>query len=103
MQQLPIFNLEGAIRRPTEDPANGSKTESIKDMAHITDVRIGNASVFSNIAALRDTLAARYAQYRVYRTTLTELQSLSKRDLADLGMHPSAIVSIAHEAAYGTK
>jgi uncharacterized protein YjiS (DUF1127 family) len=72
-------------------------------MAHITDVRIGNASVFSNIAALRDTLAARYAKYRTFRTTLAELQSLSKRDLADLGINESMIVSIAHEAAYGTK
>lgn len=70
-------------------------------MAHITDVRTGNASVFSTIAAMRDTLAARYAQYRVYRTTLNELQSLTKRDLADLGIAPSAVGSIAYEAAYG--
>ena len=46
-------------------------------------------------------MKARYAQYRVYRTTLNELQALSDRDLADLGLNRANIQSVAHEAAYG--
>ena len=41
------------------------------------------------------------AARKVYRTTLTELQALDNRDLADLGISRSMIRSIAHEAAYG--
>lgn len=50
--------------------------------------------------ALRN-LSARYAQYRVYRNTVSELSNLSNRDLTDLGIHRATIKSIAHEAAYG--
>ncbi|NRA98639.1 MAG: DUF1127 domain-containing protein [Rhodobacteraceae bacterium] len=46
-------------------------------------------------------LAERWARYTVYRDTLRELQSLSDRDLADLGLHRSLIRRTAYEAAYG--
>ena len=46
---------------------------------------------------LIDAMAAR----KVYRTTLTELQALDNRDLADLGISRSMIRAIAYEAAYG--
>lgn len=49
------------------------------------------------MARMIEALAAR----KVYRTTLTELQALDNRDLADLGITRSMIRSIAHEAAYG--
>ena len=49
------------------------------------------------MARLTDALAAR----KVFRTTMTELQALDNRDLADLGISRSMIRSIAHEAAYG--
>ena len=48
------------------------------------------------ITALRETITKR----RTYRKTVRELQGLSNRDLADLGIHRSAIKSIAYEAAY---
>lgn len=38
---------------------------------------------------------------RIYRTTLTELQSLSNRELADLGMSRAELRRVAYEAAYG--
>ena len=37
----------------------------------------------------------------VYRQTVRELEALSARDLADLGIHRSMIETVAHEAAYG--
>ena len=36
-----------------------------------------------------------------FRRTMRELNALSERELADLGMHRSMVTRIAHEAAYG--
>lgn len=38
---------------------------------------------------------------RVFRQTLKELNALTNRELADLGIARSMITRIAHEAAYG--
>jgi uncharacterized protein YjiS (DUF1127 family) len=52
------------------------------------------------ISALRADLAERAAKYRLYRTTLNELSSLTDRDLHDLGLHRAMIADVAREAAY---
>ena len=39
---------------------------------------------------------------RVYRRTVRELRKLNARELNDLGIHPSMIRQLAHEAAYGS-
>ena len=44
---------------------------------------------------------AQFKQYRLYRQTIDELSQLSRQDLADLGIAPSSIRSIAHETVYG--
>lgn len=41
------------------------------------------------------------ADYRLYRQTLEELQSLSSRELADLGLSRASVRQIAREAVYG--
>lgn len=46
-------------------------------------------------------VSQRYTRYKTYRTTLDELEALSDRDLADLGIARSMIRSIAYQAAYG--
>lgn len=51
--------------------------------------------------ALRTQLVAAAAKRAVYRTTLAELEALTTRDLADLGISPMSLKAIAHEAAYG--
>lgn len=43
--------------------------------------------------------AERRAMHRVYKTTVYELDQLSNRELADLGMHRSHIKRVAWEAA----
>jgi uncharacterized protein YjiS (DUF1127 family) len=53
------------------------------------------------ITARVDTVRADYAKWRTYRRTLNELSVLSNRDLADLGISRSMIVSVAIEAGYG--
>lgn len=64
-----------------------------------------NANTASTMARRSNGIVARFleaaAARKVYRTTLTELQGLTNRDLADLGINRSMIKSIAFEAAYG--
>lgn len=45
-------------------------------------------------------LTRRWAQYKTYRSTLAELETLGDHELADLGIHRSMIRSIAYKAAY---
>lgn len=69
-------------------------------MAHASDIRVAGFD-FSRIAALRETLATRYANFRMYRATMNELYDLSDRELADLGLCRANIRSLAIETAYG--
>ena len=46
-------------------------------------------------------LSARLALYRKYRATLEELDMLTDRELADIGMHRSNIREIARAHVYG--
>jgi len=52
-------------------------------------------------AALRN-FGEEMVRRRVYRTTLMELNALSNRELADLGMNRSELRRVAYEAAYGS-
>ncbi|MGR3571912.1 DUF1127 domain-containing protein [Brevirhabdus sp.] len=56
---------------------------------------------------LKDSLSVRigriaenFKRYRLYRRTVNELEALSGRDLADMGISRGSIHSIAYEAAY---
>ena len=59
----------------------------------------------SRVADAADGLIARLRQawsdYRQYSSTVAELQLLSDRELADLGIHRSSISEIAHKSVYG--
>ncbi|MNP30397.1 hypothetical protein D3C76_1234660 [compost metagenome] len=67
------------------------------DAAHRSQAAEGR---FGNlIADLRDYLARR----ALYRQTVRELNDLSGRELADLGINRSMIRGVAYEAAWGTK
>ena len=46
-------------------------------------------------------LGVRLALLRQYRATIAELEMLSDRELADIGMHRSNIREIAQEHVYG--
>lgn len=55
------------------------------------------------LGAALNHLMQRVADYRIYRATLSELQGLSDRSLADLGLHRSGLRGIALHAVYGTQ
>lgn len=70
-------------------------------MAFISETFTGGATLSERFAALRENFAAARAQRKIYNTTMTELDALSNRDLADLGLSRSMIKSVAMQAAYG--
>ncbi|MCB5410111.1 DUF1127 domain-containing protein [Pseudogemmobacter faecipullorum] len=55
----------------------------------------------SLISDLTQAFKAAFTRRRIYIRTLSELRSLSDRDLNDLGLSRSGITSVAREAAYG--
>jgi uncharacterized protein YjiS (DUF1127 family) len=71
-------------------------------MAYVNNSRAAELGLRARLSGLLDGLAARYAQYRLYRTTYDELNRLSDRELADLGLHRANIASVSLEAAYRT-
>lgn len=67
---------------------------------------MANTTTFTlNSVQTENGLVARFrkmvADYRLYRQTLEELQSLSSRELADLGLSRASVRQIAREAVYG--
>lgn len=69
-------------------------------MAHVTNTSYSQTGLVHRVAGMIADLKQRYAAYRVYRTTLRELQQLSTRELADLGLSRSEIRRVAYHAAY---
>ncbi|SDE35451.1 protein of unknown function [Paracoccus isoporae] len=61
------------------------------------DDRAAGTGLMGMIVRLQEARARR----AVYRQTVAELNSLSSRELDDLGIHRSMITRIAHEAAWG--
>ncbi len=57
--------------------------------------------LFSAVNATLSTLIESASQYRLYRKTVAELNQLSSKELADLGLSRSSITSVATEAVYG--
>ena len=70
-------------------------------MTYNTDTGFAGFSLGQRFAAFRADMADNAAKRKIYRTTLAELETLSSRDLADLGISRSSIKSVAYEAAYG--
>lgn len=68
-------------------------------MAFITENRTATVSLADRFAAFAANVSEAYAQRKLYSTTFHELNALSNRELADLGIHRSMIKSIALEAS----
>jgi len=66
-----------------------------------TETFFGAPAISARFAALREKMAEAATKRKTYLTTLSELENLTSRDLADLGIAPSSIRDIAYEAAYG--
>ena len=71
-------------------------------MVHVQNIRIAPTGLSDRFNGLLQALRDHIARRRVFRKTLSELNALSTRELADLGINPGMVRSIAFEAAYGT-
>jgi uncharacterized protein YjiS (DUF1127 family) len=94
-QHMPILALT------VPDGADAELEPEANDMAYLTQTRAADHGFRARIATLFAQYGERVERYRLYRNTVRELEQLSGRELADLGIHSSQIDAIAYEAAYG--
>nr|WP_237072551.1 DUF1127 domain-containing protein [Pseudaestuariivita rosea] len=66
----------------------------------MSEVRAARGGVFENTKAGLAGLVQRYARYKLYKTTLAELKSLTNRELSDLGLNRTMLRRVAYEAVY---
>ncbi len=59
------------------------------------------ASADAGQPGLMTRLRKSYADYRLYRRTLAELQGLSTRELQDLGLSQFSLRQVAYDSVYG--
>ena len=79
---------------------NAGARERETNMAYATEIRTGSHGLFRvRVNAILESFRKARAQRKVYRETLDELNSLSPRELDDLGIHSAEIPFIAREAA----
>jgi len=69
-------------------------------MAFLTDTFSAPIPVGEKFAAVWAQVVEARAKRGVFKQTVRELNELSSRELADLGLHRSMIKRIAYEAAY---
>ena len=70
-------------------------------MAYLTQTLPAFPSLSDRFAALRAQIDDMIARRKLYNSTFDELDSLTDRELADVGISRSVIAVIAREAAYG--
>ncbi|WP_137110919.1 DUF1127 domain-containing protein [Rhodobacter sp. SY28-1] len=70
-------------------------------MAYVNSSSIARKGFADRLVVLRDAVLTAIAQRRTYLRTVAELNALTDRELADLGISRLGITEIAHEAAYG--
>ncbi|MFC3085644.1 DUF1127 domain-containing protein [Tabrizicola soli] len=70
-------------------------------MAYVNSTRVAQKGLLDRLADLKDRVLAAIQARRLYAQTVAELNALSDRDLADLGISRLGIVEVAREAAFG--
>ncbi len=70
-------------------------------MAYISEIL--RPSIGETLRAAAQQFRAAAARRAVYRQTVRELEALTDRDLADLGISRTDIGDLAWQNAYGTK
>jgi uncharacterized protein YjiS (DUF1127 family) len=70
-------------------------------MAYLNSTRATSFGIGERIATVFRSIRDAMQRRRVYQQTLRELNTLSNRELADLGLHRAMLTRVAIEAAYG--
>lgn len=100
-QQMPHlgFNSDG-VTGTTPDRPDAKETNVRLNMAYVNTTRTVSVSFSDRFSALLKVAFGLVERRRIYSQTVFELNSLSDRDLADLGISRSAIGAVARDAAY---
>ena len=72
-------------------------------MANVDHISAGGVGVVETLRGFFGSIGESFRQYRAFRATYEELNSLSGNELADIGISRSDITRIAYDAAYGGK
>ena len=70
-------------------------------MAQLNAALRGNPTLTARVQAVVATLKQAFRRRALYQRTLRELNALTDRELADLGIPSGMIAEVAREAAYG--
>lgn len=70
-------------------------------MAYVNTTRVARKGLLDRLVLVKDATIAAIQTRRVYARTVAELNSLTDRELSDLGISRLGIPDIAREAAYG--
>lgn len=70
-------------------------------MAYVNTTPVARKGFADRLAYAKDIVLTAFNQRRIYTRTVAELNSLTDRELADLGISRLGITEIAREAAYG--
>lgn len=70
-------------------------------MAYVNSSRSATISFSDRLVNIARSVKLALHRRRLFNQTVRELNTLSNRELADLGIHASMIKQIAAEAAYG--
>lgn len=70
-------------------------------MAYVNTSRVARKGLMDRLMTLKDTVTTALNQRQLYVRTMSELNALTDRELADLGISRMSIRELAQEAAYG--
>lgn len=70
-------------------------------MAYVNSTRVASNGLVERLMAAVAALRTNLGKRALYARTVRELQLLTDRELADLGINRASIHSVASEAAYG--
>jgi uncharacterized protein YjiS (DUF1127 family) len=71
------------------------------EMAYVSAEKVSNVKIGERIGSYALGFGKRIGDYRLYMRTLRELQAMSERDLADLGLTSFQLKDVARDAVYG--
>ena len=99
---MAIFGIEGGAgsRRPA---AGARPRQSVNvTMTSLTHSHSRHGARAAGLSATLRAAGARFAAWRLYRRTLSELSALSPRELNDLGLTPGTVDAAARASVYGS-
>ncbi|TNJ40748.1 DUF1127 domain-containing protein [Phaeobacter sp. B1627] len=70
-------------------------------MAHALNTSFASSSLVARLRAMADTARASWELHKEYKRTFNELDMLTDRDLADIGIRRCDIADLARTHVYG--